>query len=48
MKLFVDKWVRPDVVISDQQILSGQVLDAEVKKVESKVKSKVNGEVATG
>src|ERR1700736_1420451 len=48
MKSFVGKWIGSDIVVLDQRILSGRVLDAEVKKVESKMKSKVCGKVETG
>ena len=47
MKLFIGKWI-PDVAQQDRRIISGQVLDSEVNKVEEKVISKVKGKMATG
>jgi hypothetical protein len=41
------KWV-PEVNVPDRRKLSGPVLDAEVKKVEERVKERVHGQLATG
>jgi hypothetical protein len=45
---FIQKWVGPEVVVQDRRILSGKVLDKEVKKVEDAVHHKVQGKSATG
>jgi hypothetical protein len=45
---FIQKWVGPEVVVQDRRILSGKVLDKEVKKVEDTVRRKVQGRLATG
>ena len=47
MQLFMGKWI-PGVTIQDQRILSGQILDGEVKKVEARLVEKVKGKLATG
>lgn len=45
---FVHKWIGPEVVVQDRRIVSGRVLDNEVRKVENKVRQKVRGKLATG
>jgi len=45
-KLFAEKWI-PGVVLQDRRIVSGHILDNEVKKVEEKVTSKLMGKMAT-
>jgi len=45
---FVHKWVGSEVVVQDRRILSGRVLDNEVKKVEEALAKKVRGKEATG
>jgi hypothetical protein len=47
MQLFMGKWI-PGVVVQDRRILSGRILDGEVKKVETKLIEKVKGKLATG
>jgi hypothetical protein len=47
MRLFMGKWI-PGVAVQDRRILSGQILDGEVKKVEARVIEKVKGKLATG
>jgi hypothetical protein len=47
MRLFMGKWI-PGVVVQDRRILSGQILDGEVKKVEVRLVEKVKGKLATG
>jgi hypothetical protein len=46
-RIFFEKWV-PQAHIPDRQKLSGSVLDEEVKKVEERMKVKVEGQFATG
>lgn len=45
---FIHKWVGSEVVVQDRRILSGRVLDQEVRRVEDVVVGKVHGKVATG
>lgn len=47
MKLFTQKWI-PGVALQDRRIVSGQILDGEVKKAEERVANKVQGKMATG
>jgi hypothetical protein len=47
MQLFMGKWI-PGVVVQDRRILSGWILDGEVKKVEARLIEKVKGKLATG
>jgi hypothetical protein len=47
LRQFFSKWV-PDANVPDRRKLSGPVLDAEVKKVEDRVKERVHGQLATG
>jgi hypothetical protein len=47
MRQFMGKWI-PDVTLQDQRIISGQVLDSEVQKVENRVIGKVKGKMVTG
>ena len=42
MHNFFSRWI-PGVVVQDRQILSGGILDAEVKKVEERIVAKVKG-----
>ncbi|KDR69467.1 hypothetical protein GALMADRAFT_104095 [Galerina marginata CBS 339.88] len=45
---FIHKWVGPEVTVQDRRILSGRVLDQEVKKVDDVIRGKVHGKMATG
>ncbi|KAF8964937.1 hypothetical protein BDZ97DRAFT_2001757 [Flammula alnicola] len=45
---FIHKWVGPEVAVQDRRILSGRVLDKEVKKVEAAIRLIVQGKLATG
>jgi hypothetical protein len=44
---FVSRWI-PGVVVQDRQILSSQILDAEVKKMEERIIVKMKGRLAMG
>jgi len=48
MRTFMSKWVIPDVSMPHRRVLSGRVLDGEVKKVENSVRDTVKGKFATG
>jgi hypothetical protein len=47
MELFIHKWIL-DVALQDRCIISRQVLDSEVKKVEDRIIDKVKGKMVTG
>jgi len=47
LQQFFSKWV-PEVQVPDHRKLSGPVLDAEVRRVEDKMKLRVEGQLATG
>jgi hypothetical protein len=47
LRQFFSKWI-PGVQVPDRRKLSGAVLDAEVRKVEDRIKVKVEGQLATG
>jgi hypothetical protein len=47
LQQFFSKWV-PEVQVPDRRKLSGPVLNAEVRKVEDRMKVRVEGQLATG
>ncbi|KAF8148918.1 hypothetical protein B0H34DRAFT_828266 [Crassisporium funariophilum] len=48
MQKFTKKWCHSNVKMSDRRVLSGRVLDGEVKKIEKTVKDAVAGLLVTG
>ncbi|KAF8163038.1 ribonuclease H-like domain-containing protein [Crassisporium funariophilum] len=48
MQKFTNKWCHSNVKMSDRRVLSGRVLDGEVKKIEKTVKDAVAGLLVTG
>lgn len=48
LQRFIHKWVGSEVIVQDRRILSGRVLDKEVRKVEEVIRRKVQGKLATG
>ncbi|KAF5387115.1 hypothetical protein D9615_001638 [Tricholomella constricta] len=48
MHAFTKKWVHPDVLMPDRQVLSGRVLDGEVEKIEGAVRDVMMGKFVTG
>ncbi|KAF8153088.1 ribonuclease H-like domain-containing protein [Crassisporium funariophilum] len=48
MQKFTNKWCHSNVKMSDWRVLSGRVLDGEVKKIEKTVKDAVAGLLVTG
>ena len=47
MHLFCEKWI-PGSEVPDHRLLSGQVLNQEVERVEAKTKDQAEGKIATG
>jgi hypothetical protein len=47
LRQFFSKWV-PEVQVPDRRKLSGPLLDAEVRKVEDRMKARVEGQLAMG
>jgi hypothetical protein len=47
-RIFAAKWITPGAVIPDRKMLSGRILDDEVKLTEDRVKLKVEGKIGTG
>ena len=45
---FAEKWLPEDVVIPDRHVLSGCVLNSQVKKVKDQICKKVTRKLATG
>ena len=45
---FAEKWLPEDVVVPDRHVLSGRVLNSQVKKVEDRIHKKVTGKLTTG
>ena len=48
LQRFIHKWVGSEVIVQDQRILSGRVLDKGVQKVKEVIWQKVQGKLATG